>query len=162
MEGIPRRLEPMDAREYFEEARAAQRHIDGRLAAIRAMRERQAVRAQGYEVVGRSPAASDPLAATDELVDAERAARSELEGYEREVASAREVCRGIRRANPAHPVWGDVLELHYLELLGWADAGRYLGMTSEGARRAAYAALDWVDAVGLARARAGLGQAARF
>lgn len=151
----------MTAREFFESARAAQRHIDGRLAAIRAIREREAVRSPGYDVVGRG-AASDPMAATDALVDAEESARDELAAYEREVADARAVCRGVRVANPSHPLWGNALELHYLDLMSWKEAGAMVGVTDEAMRRAAYAALDWVDSVGIAHAREGFGQAALF
>lgn len=150
------------SREYFEAARAAQRRIDGRLAAIRAMREREGVRGQTYDAIGRATGGTDPNAATDARIDAEASARTELAGLEREVEDARAVCRGIRAANPSHPLWGDAIELHYIELMGWAEIGRYLGCTGEAVRRAAYAALDWVDMVGIAAAREGCGQAALF
>ena len=152
----------MGAREFFESARAAQRRIDGRLAAIRAMREREGARAQSYEAIGRGGGASDPMRATDARIDAEAAARDELAALEAEVEDARAVCRGVRIANPSHPLWGDAIELHYIELMGWAEIGRYLGCTGEAVRRAAYAALDWIDMVGIAAAREGCGQAALF
>lgn len=152
----------MTSREYFEEARAAQRLIDGRLTALRSMRAREGVRGQTYEAIGRGTGASDPTRATDERIDAESRIRSELGALEREVEDARAVCRGIRAANPSHPLWGDAIELHYVELMGWAEIGRYLGCTGEAVRRAAYAALDWVDMVGIAAAREGCGQAALF
>ena len=150
------------SREYFEAARAAQRLIDGRLTALRSMRAREGVRGQTYEAIGRGTGASDPTRATDERIDAESRIRSELGALEREVEDARAVCRGIRAANPSHPLWGDAIELHYVELMGWAEIGRYLGCTGEAVRRAAYAALDWVDMVGIAAAREGCGQAALF
>lgn len=153
---------PITSHEYFDAARAAQRRIDGRLAAIRAMREREGARAQSYEAIGRGSGASDPMRATDARIDAEGSARTELAALEREVEDARAVCRGIRSANPAHPLWGDAIELHYIELMGWAEIGRYLGCTGEAVRRSAYAALDWVDMVGIAAAREGCGQAALF
>lgn len=152
----------MTARELFEDASSAQRRIDGRLAALRSMRAREGVRAQGYEAVGRSPGHGDPMRLTDSRIDAEASARSELAALEAEVESARAVCRGVRLANPSHPLWGDALELHYIELMTWDEAGRYVGATGEGMRRAAYAALDWVDSVGIARAREGMGQAQLF
>lgn len=152
----------MDARDYFESARAAQRRIDGRLAAIRAMREREGARAQSYEAIGRGSGASDPMRPVDARIDAERAAMAELAECEREVESARAVCRGVRVANPNHPVWGDVLELRYLELFEWDRIGRALGMSGSGVRQACSAALDWVDNVGIAAAREGCGQAALF
>lgn len=150
------------SREYFEAARAAQRLIDGRLTALRSMRARECVRGQTYDAIGRGTGASDPTRATDERIDAESRIRSELGALEREVEDARAVCRGIRAANPSHPLWGDAIELHYVELMGWAEIGRYLGCTGEAVRRAAYAALDWVDMVGIAAAREGCGQAALF
>ena len=149
----------LTAREYFEGVRSSQRRIDGRLAAIMAMREREGVRAQGYEAIGRGAAAADPMGAVAARMDAEDRARRELDALEREVAEARAVCAGVRAANPSHPLWGDSLELHYLEIMAWDEIGRYLGCTGESVRRAAYAALDWVDMVGIAAAREGLGQA---
>lgn len=149
----------LTAREYFEGVRSSQRRIDGRLAAIMAMREREGVRAQGYEAIGRGTAAADPMGAVAARMDAEDRARRELDALEREVAEARAVCAGVRAANPSHPLWGDSLELHYLEIMAWDEIGRYLGCTGESVRRAAYAALDWVDMVGIAAAREGLGQA---
>lgn len=149
----------MTSREYFEAASAAQRLIDGRLTALRSMRAREGVRGQTYEAIGRGTGASDPTRATDERIDAESRIRSELGALEREVEDARSVCRGIRAANPSHPLWGDAIELHYIELMGWAEIGRYLGCTGEAVRRAAYAALDWVDMVGIAAAREGVGGA---
>ncbi|MFR3450419.1 MAG: hypothetical protein ACLTSX_00935 [Collinsella sp.] len=44
----------MTAREYFENARAAQRRIDGCLARVEAMRSREGVRAQRYDAIGKS------------------------------------------------------------------------------------------------------------
>ena len=105
----------MTAREFFESARAAQRRIDGRLAAIRAMRERDGARAQSYEAIGRGPGASDPMRPVDARIDAEADALAELAQCEREVESARAVCRGVRAACPHNPVWGDVLELRFGE-----------------------------------------------
>ena len=152
----------MTAREYFDSARSAQRRIDGRLAAILAMREREGARAQGYEAIGRGSGPSDPMRPVDSRIDAESAARAELAGCEREVEDARAVCRGVRAANPHHPLWGDVLELRYLELFEWDRIGRALGITGSGARQACDAALDWVDHVGIAAACEGCGQAALF
>ena len=142
----------MTAREYFESARSAQRHIDGRLAAIQAMRAREGVRAQGYEAIGRSSGVSDPMRGTDARMDAEASAREELAAYEREVAAARAVCRGMTRANP-HLVWGELIELHYIELMSWAEVATALSMSPSTARSQASAALDWVERHGVAAVR---------
>lgn len=153
---------PVTAREYFEQARADQRRIDAVLTRIRSMAAREGARAQSYEAIGRGSGASDPMRAVDARMDAEMSARAELSRYESGIADARAVCAGVRAANPSHPLWGDAIELHYIELMGWAEIGRYLGCTGEAVRRAAYAALDWIDAVGVARAREGMGQAQLF
>lgn len=126
------------------------------------MREREGVRAQTYEAIGRGSGASDPMRMTDSRMDAEREAKRELSQYEDAVEDARSVCSGVRAANPGHPLWGDSLELHYIELMGWDEIGRYLGLSGSGVRQACRAALDWVDSVGIASAREGCGQAALF
>lgn len=148
----------LTAREYFEAAYAAQRHIDAACARIRAMREREGIRSRGFEA-SRGGGGADPMRLTDARMDAEAAARSELAALEAEVCEAREVCRGIRSANPRHPYWGDCIELHYLDHMTWHQIGSALGVSTSHARRSAYAALDWVDMVGIAAAREGAGGA---
>lgn len=123
------------------------------------MMAREGARAQAYDALPRGTGVSDPMAATDARMDEESRMLAELAAYRADVADARAVCSGIRAANPSHPLWGDVLELHYIERLGWTAIGRRLGYSDEGVRRAAYAALDWVDAVGIAAARDGVGRA---
>lgn len=142
----------MTAREYFEAASAAQRHIDAACARIRAMREREGIRSRIF-AGARGGGGADPRRLTDARMDAEAAARSELAALEAEVREARAVCRGIRRANPRHPYWGDCIELHYIELMTWHQIGSALGVSVEHARHSAYAGLDWVDMVGIAAAR---------
>ena len=153
---------PVTAREYFEQARAAQRRIDGRIAVLDAMRAREGLRAQRYDAVGHSTGTSDPTRATDARIDAESRARGEIAALNAEVEDARQVCMGIRSANPHHPFWGDAVELHWLDLMDWRGVAQALDVSTETARRAAYSALDWVDMVGIAAAREGCGQAAPF
>lgn len=148
----------MTSREYFEAASAAQRHIDAACARIRAMREREGIRSRIF-AGARGGGGADPMRLTDARMDAEAAARSELAALEAEVCEAREVCRGIRSANPRHPYWGDCIELHYLDHMTWHQIGSALGVSAEHARRSAYAGLDWVDMVGIAAAREGAGGA---
>lgn len=152
----------MTAREYFEGARSAQRRIDGRLASIQSMVETEAQRAQRYDAIVHGSGISDPMARVDARIDAEARARAELADLEAAVDDARQVCAGIRRANPNQPFWGDALEHHYIDLMTWAESGSMFGVSAETMRRAAYSALDWVDAVGIAAAREGMGQAALF
>ena len=151
----------MTAREYFEQARACQRSIDRRLAVIESMREREQVRAQRYDAIGHGSGASDANRATDARIDAERAAEREVAELGAAVDDARTVCRGVRSANP-HTRWGDVLELRFCEDMQWKQVAFALNVTDRQARADADGALEWVDLVGLAAARAGMGQAALF
>lgn len=150
----------MTAREYFERARDAQRSIDRRLAVMASMRAREAVRAQRYGVGGGS-GKHDAMAATDARIDAETAMSRDLQGAQEEVEDARRVCRGIRLACPSTR-WGDALELRYIEDMAWTPCAAALGISERMAQADVNAALDWVDAVGIAAAREGMGQATLF
>lgn len=66
--------EVMDAREYLETVRAAQRGIDRRLAVIESMQAREQVRAQRYDAVGKGAHGTDFMRSTDDRIDYERAA----------------------------------------------------------------------------------------
>lgn len=123
------------------------------------MRAREAVRAQRYDAVGRGGGDRDAMRATDARIDAESSAREEIAALSAEVEDARAVCAGIRAANPSHPLWADCVELHWLDLMDWRRAASSLGISEAYARRSAYAALDWIDSVGIAAAREGRGAA---
>ncbi len=110
----------MTAREYFENARAAQRRIDGCLARIEAMRSREGVRAQRYDAIGKSYGGDhDVMRMTDARIDAESRIASEVAELRAIVEDARAVCSGIRAANPEHAFWGDVLELRFCDCEQW-------------------------------------------
>lgn len=148
----------LTSREYFEAASAAQRHIDALYRKLGTMRAREGARSKAL-AVAHAGGATDPMRATDARIDAEAEARAEMAELDAIVADAREVCRGIRRANPRHPYWGDCIELHFLDHMTWHQIGSALGVSGEHARRSAYAGLDWVDMVGIAAARESVGGA---
>ena len=152
----------MDAREYFGNARSAQSAIDRRYRIIESMRAREAVRAQRYDVIGKGGGGThDAMAATDARIDAEAAARAEIVQLATEVEDARAVCAGVRAANPTQR-WGDVLECRYIECMDWRHVAQAMDMSERQAHTDLDAALDWVDLVGIAAARDGMGQAALF
>lgn len=152
----------MDAREYFGNARAAQSAIDRRYRIIESMRAREAVRAQRYDVIGKGGGGThDAMAATDARIDAETAARAEIAQLATEVEDARAVCAGVRAANPTQR-WGDVLECRYIECMDWRHVAQAMDMSERQAHTDLDAALDWVDLVGIAAARDGMGQSALF
>ena len=152
----------MDAREYFGNALAAQSAIDRRYRIIESMRAREAVRAQRYDVIGKGGGGThDAMAATDARIDAEAAARAEIAQLTSEVEDARAVCAGVRAANPTQR-WGDVLECRYIECMDWRHVAQAMDMSERQAHTDLDAALDWVDLVGIAAARDGMGQSALF
>lgn len=149
----------MDAREYFENVRAAQRGIDRRLAVMQSMRAREQVRAQRYDAVGKGAHGTDFMRTTDDRIDYERRSAAEVSELRREVEDGREVCAGVREANPGRR-WGDVLELRYCEDLTLQETAGTLGVSVRSVHSDMSSALDWVDMVGIATARAGVGRAA--
>lgn len=152
----------MTAREYFENARAAQRRIDGCLARVEAMRSREGVRAQRYDAIGKSYGGDhDVMRITDARIDAESRIASEIAELRAIVEDARAVCSGIRAANPCSR-WGDVLELRYCEDEDWRRLSNSMCISERQAHADHDAALDWVELVGIAAAREGVGQAALF
>lgn len=152
----------MDAREYFEAARAAQSAIDRRYRIIESMRSRESVRAQRYDVIGKGGGGNrDAMRAIDARMDAEASARAEIAQLASEVEDARAVCAGVRAANPTQR-WGDVLECRYLECMDWRHVALAMDMSERQAHADHDAALEWVDLVGIAAARDGMGQAALF
>lgn len=148
----------MDAREYFDTVRAAQRGIDRRLAVIQSMRAREQVRAQRYDAVGKGAHGTDFMRSTDDRIDYERRSGEELSEFRREVERGRELCAGVRSANPGKR-WGDVLELRYCEDRTLQEIAGTLGVSVRSIQADLSAALDWVDLTGLARARQGRGAA---
>lgn len=149
----------MDAREYLETVRAAQRAIDRRLAVIESMQAREQVRAQRYDAVGKGAHGTDFMRSTDDRIDYERRSGAELSELRREVERGRELCAGVRSANPGKR-WGDVLELRYCEDRTLQEIAGTLGVSVRSVNSDLCAALDWTDMVGLAAARSGLGRAA--
>lgn len=149
----------MDAKEYFENVRDAQRGIDRRLAVMQSMRAREQVRAQRYDAVGKGAHGTDFMRSTDDRIDYERRSAAELSDLRREVERGREVCVGVREANPGRR-WGDVLDLRYCEGLTLQEIAGTLGVSVRSVHSDLSSALDWVDMVGVATARSGFGRAA--
>ena len=148
----------MDAREYLETVRAAQRSIDRRLAVIESMQAREQVRAQRYDAAGQGAHGTDFMRSTDDRIDYERRSGAELSELRHEVERGRELCAGVRSANPGKR-WGDVLELRYCEDRTLQEIAGALGVSVRSIQADLSAAVDWVDLTGLARARQGRGAA---
>ena len=152
----------MTAREYFENARAAQRRIDGCLARIEAMRSREGVRAQRYDAIGKSYGGDhDVMRMTDARIDAESRIASEIAELRAIVEDARAVL-GHTRGEPGERLLGRRAQLRYCDGMQWHALADSLCLSESYVKTCASAALDWVDLVGVAAAREGVGQAALF
>lgn len=150
----------MDAREFFESVRSAvrARQLCGRR--IERMRAAEGVKAQGYDAMPTGKGGvSDKMAATDARIDYEAQAARELAQYDAIVADGMAVCAGVRTAHPSLR-WGYVLEMRYCQDMKWDAIAADLCVSPRMVQSDAYAALDWVDAVGVAAAREGCGQTA--
>lgn len=97
------------------------------------------------------PSAGGPVVAR--LVSDEMA-REVMAATEDEIGRALAVVGGLRRVFSRK---ADVLELHYVDLMGWEDVAGELGVGRATAMRWRDELCDWVDAVGWARAREGVG-----
>ena len=149
----------MDAREYFEGVRSAVRARALCLSRIDRMRTAEGVRGASYTGMPHGTGVSDPTARTDARIAYERQAERELEQWAGIISDGMAVCAGVRTAHPSLR-WGYVLEMRYCEDMLWDAIAAQLGVTRQQAQRDAYSAMDWVDAVGIAAARSGCGQAA--
>lgn len=125
--------------------------IDRRLAVIESMQAREQVRAQRYDAVGKGAHGTDFMRSTDDRIDYERRSGAELSELRREVERGRELCAGVRSANPGKR-WGDVLELRYCEDRTLQEIAGTLGVSVRSVNSDLCSALDWTDMVGLAAA----------
>ena len=150
----------MDAREFFSGVRSAVSSRRRCLERLDKLRAAEGVRAQGYSGMPTGKGGvTDPMSATDARMIAEQQAEADMESYEREIAKGFKVCAGVRVAHPSLR-WGDALEFRYCLALDWSDVARCMDVTRQQAQRDANAAMDWVDAVGIAAAIEGCGQQA--
>lgn len=64
---------------------------------------------------------------------------------------------GVRRA--FETPWWRALDLYYIDGLGWPEVADEMGVSERTCRKWRDAALDWLDFVGDANARRGMGRA---
>lgn len=147
------------AREYFEAARDAVRARRRCLGRIAAMRESEGLGGHPVPGGGRG-GAGDPMRPVDARIDAEEAALAEVRALEAVIRDAESVCEGVRSANPRMR-WGDELYSRYVMDLTWERVAEACAVSVRTAQADVAAALDWVDAVGIAAARSGTGAAER-
>ena len=149
----------MDAREFFNAVSDARRQLESAQRRLDLMRSREGLRGQGYGPRTGGTRANDAMRATDERMDAEGAVLDAMEGHRAAIAQGREMCEGIRRANPHNPSWGDVLELRYCEGMQWRAIATALDISERSAHHYSDYGMAWVDGVGVESALEGMGAA---
>lgn len=133
----------MGARDYFEGVRRAAESIEGLTSAIRDIESGEPL-PTGAGAGVRSTTPSDPTAAAafkrgEVLADlkAERDAALET------VGEALQVIEGLRRCFSRK---AEVIELHYIDGLGWGDVGAAIGVDRRTALRWRDELCAWLDA----------------
>lgn len=136
----------MDAREFFEDvADASWQHREAETLLLFGQPRRPAPRCSG--------GMGDPVGSRFE---SDEEARAIMEATEERIGE------GLRRIAELRRIYArkaDVLELHYVDLMPWADVAREMGIARSTAIRWRGELFDWVDSFGWARLREGKGVA---
>lgn len=141
-----------NAREYFEHVSTLPRRIEEVNAAI--VEGGEGLRPRPRH--GGHSGPHDPTAARAiGHMEAVERLEFELESMQAEIAEAHRVCVGVSRAMGDN--YGSVLEMYYIDLLTWDEVAAELGAAKRTCIRWRDVACDWVDAVGIPRAKAGQG-----
>lgn len=134
------------AREYFESvADAVRRHRDAELVL--------AFGRPAHVKVGGRSMGDGPVWAR--VVSDERAL-AEMRETEHVIGEALRYVEGLRRVFSRK---ADVIELHYIDLMSWADVAAEMGRTRQTCMAWRDQLLDWCDMVGWAHVAAGTGVA---
>lgn len=150
------------AREYFTAAADAAKDMERAKGRIEWLRNREGLHAASFEPHTTS-GISDPTAATDTRMEEElKIQKLNLEYDEAVLDDAWEVVGGISRGLGGS--FAQAVSAHYLWLQPWKQVAREFSprLTVSTVTKMAYAAFDWVDYVGFARAREGIGKVEPF
>ncbi len=149
----------MDAREYLDTVRAAQRGIDRRLAVIESMRAREQVRAQRYDAVGKGAHGTDFMRSTDDRHRLRAPQRSRTVGASARGGERARAVRGRALGQPRQAL-GRRAGCATARTAPCRRSRGRSGVSVRSVNSDLCAALDWTDMVGMAAARSGLGRAA--
>lgn len=149
----------MTARELFQQAKEAERRVKTIRKEAEALNDLRSHRV-GFGCAVSLGHTADPTS-SDALAHMNSAKRmaAELRELAPVIDEASALCRGVSAG--LGEKYGRVLVLRFLRGMLWKDVAKELGVSRETARAWSYIALDWVDSVGFARARAGVGTASQ-
>ena len=148
-----------DALEWLVSVTAADRSIEADAVLISAARGRlDSLGSCVKEVIVRS-SPPDPMDGLIDVMDLERERSERIAHAKAEVAEARLVFEGLRRIGTMESKAADAMELVHLSLMSKAGAAARLGVSRQTLLRRYLYGVDWLDAHGLAHAKAGIGRA---
>lgn len=148
-----------DALEWLASVTAAVRSIEADAALISAARGRlDSLGSCVREVIVRS-SPPNPMDGLIDVMDLERERSERIAHAKAEVAEARLVFEGLRRIGAMESGAADAMELVHLSLMSKAGAAARLGVSRQTLLRRYLYGVDWLDAHGLAHAKAGIGRA---
>lgn len=113
----------------------------------------------GAPTTGIHTGISDPMKPVDALIDAEKEGLGSITAALQEIESAKAVFAGMRSVGAMEHRAASMLELVHIGLLTKKTAASALGVSYDTGKRAYSYGVDWLDAHGLAYAKAGMGRA---
>lgn len=146
----------MDIIGWLESVTQAARIVDSEARWVEAQRE--AVMRFGTPT-GVHTGIHDPMRPVDALVDAEATRRERIGHALDEVEQARAVFAGMRSIGWMECEAASILELVHINLTTKKDAGSMMHMSYDTAKRRYRYGVEWLEAHGLAHAKAGTGLA---
>lgn len=146
-----------DAREWLLGVEEAARIIDADRRWVEAQRE-LALRMSPSNT-GVHSGISDPMRPIDFIIDSEKSRRERIGFALEEVAEAREALHGMQTIGSLEHEAASMLELVHIELLTKKDAASMLLISYDTGKRRYNYGVDWLNAHGLAYAKAGRGLA---
>ena len=143
----------MSARDVFEAARRASRRIEE----LHFELEEPISRASSGQGV-RTSSVGDPTArAAERQIERVPEILREIDACEKAISEALALIDGVRQA--FETPWWRVLELHYIDGMSWPEVSEEMCLSRATCVRWRDAAFDWIDFVGDAKARRGMGSA---
>lgn len=148
-----------DALEWLASVTAAVRSIEADAALISAARGRlDSLGSCVREVIVRS-SPPNPMDGLIDVMDLERERSERIAHAKAEVAEARLVFEGMRRIGAMESGAADAMEMVHVACLSKSAAASKMGISRATMLRRYLYGVDWLDAHGLAHAKAGVGRA---
>lgn len=146
-----------DAAEWLSEVEQAARLADAQSRWLKA--QRMLAMRIGAPTTGIHTGISDPMKPIDALIDSEKEKGDAITSAMQEVMEAKAVFAGMRTVGVMEHDAASMMELVHVGLNTKKDAAKALGISYDSGKRAYSYGVDWLNAHGIAYAKAGRGVA---